>query len=492
MDAHRRGDMELAANLYDSFLRVQPDHAQALRLRAVLARAQSELSLSLELLQRARRIAPRDPEPGSELALTCLAMGDYEQAERALRETLELDPTALRALANLGALLQYRGHLAEAAATYRQVLQQAPDDLEVICNLAGTLADAGREAEALHAIDAALLELPGHPLLLATQGAVLTGQGDYDEASRVLAEATARNPADDMALINLALCEREQGAANRARESLQRALRANADNARAVADLVNLLAECGDYPEALRLAEDFLERHPGERLTLAAYALALRDSGDCATAEELVNLDSLTRVREPAPPQPWDSREDFLTAIKQAILSDASLLPGPASKSTREGAQTGELQLASHPALMAWRDMIRDEIDAVIDELRAGGFADHPVMAFASAQWGLRAWGTVLESGGYQESHQHPLGFLSGVYYVDLPPDMSTESSTAGWLEFGRPPDRLRHKVSPPTRLLEPRVGRLVLFPSYFYHRTLPFRAGGQRVSLAFDVMPRR
>jgi hypothetical protein len=34
---------------------------------------------------------------------------------------------------------------------------------------------------------------------------------------------------------------------------------------------------------------------------------------------------------------------------------------------------------------------------------------------------------------------------------------------------------------------IEPKPGRLVLFPSYFWHGTRPF-AAGERLSVAFDV----
>jgi hypothetical protein len=33
-----------------------------------------------------------------------------------------------------------------------------------------------------------------------------------------------------------------------------------------------------------------------------------------------------------------------------------------------------------------------------------------------------------------------------------------------------------------------PKVGQLILFPSYFYHATIPFTGSGRRVSIAFDV----
>ena len=86
----------------------------------------------------------------------------------------------------------------------------------------------------------------------------------------------------------------------------------------------------------------------------------------------------------------------------------------------------------------------------------------------------------------------HPLGWLSGVYYVGVPPDMGSAGPEAGWLEFGAPPPRLALLPSGPLRRIEPRQGRLVIFPSWFHHRTLPFTATGLRISIAFDVMPRR
>ncbi|MDH4023777.1 MAG: 2OG-Fe(II) oxygenase family protein, partial [Gammaproteobacteria bacterium] len=62
----------------------------------------------------------------------------------------------------------------------------------------------------------------------------------------------------------------------------------------------------------------------------------------------------------------------------------------------------------------------------------------------------------------------------------------------AGALEFGQLPARVIHTREPERRIVAPVAGRLVVFPSYFYHRTLPFVSGEQRISIAFDVMPMR
>jgi hypothetical protein len=42
----------------------------------------------------------------------------------------------------------------------------------------------------------------------------------------------------------------------------------------------------------------------------------------------------------------------------------------------------------------------------------------------------------------------------------------------------------------PPEHFVEPRAGMLVLFPSYFWHGTVPFHEGGGRLTAAIDVIP--
>ncbi|MBL0965493.1 MAG: hypothetical protein IBJ05_01405, partial [Blastomonas sp.] len=41
-----------------------------------------------------------------------------------------------------------------------------------------------------------------------------------------------------------------------------------------------------------------------------------------------------------------------------------------------------------------------------------------------------------------------------------------------------------------PAHLVAPAEGRLVIFPSYMWHGTLPFESVGHRMTVAFDAMP--
>lgn len=89
--------------------------------------------------------------------------------------------------------------------------------------------------------------------------------------------------------------------------------------------------------------------------------------------------------------------------------------------------------------------------------------------------------------------HIHASGWLSGVYYVAVDKAVSTgDGGHEGWIEFGRPQTLYRPTQDPRPRLVRPEEGMMVLFPSYVFHRTIPFTADAQRICIAFDICPGR
>jgi hypothetical protein len=68
----------------------------------------------------------------------------------------------------------------------------------------------------------------------------------------------------------------------------------------------------------------------------------------------------------------------------------------------------------------------------------------------------------------------------------------AAEDSTAkeGWLKFGEPSTDLGLDGTV-RRMVQPRPGRLILFPSYMWHGTVPFHSDETRTTVAFDVLPR-
>ncbi|MFZ4748450.1 MAG: putative 2OG-Fe(II) oxygenase, partial [Sphingomonas sp.] len=50
-------------------------------------------------------------------------------------------------------------------------------------------------------------------------------------------------------------------------------------------------------------------------------------------------------------------------------------------------------------------------------------------------------------------------------------------------------PEALLGLDLPPRRVVAPLPGKLVLFPSYFWHGTLPFTSAAPRLTVAFDAV---
>ena len=86
---------------------------------------------------------------------------------------------------------------------------------------------------------------------------------------------------------------------------------------------------------------------------------------------------------------------------------------------------------------------------------------------------------------GFHVAHLHPKESSAPPFYVAVPP--FDEPDREGWLELGRPPADLRLDLEP-LASIRPIPGTLVLFPSFLYHGTRPFRAG-ERLTVAFDVV---
>jgi len=64
------------------------------------------------------------------------------------------------------------------------------------------------------------------------------------------------------------------------------------------------------------------------------------------------------------------------------------------------------------------------------------------------------------------------------------------EAAQQGWIKFGEPSFKASLKT-PVRRSIQPQAGRLVLFPSYMWHGTIPFHDAAARTTIAFDVVPK-
>jgi len=193
------------------------------------------------------------------------------------------------------------------------------------------------------------------------------------------------------------------------------------------------------------------------------------------------------------PPAGYADRAAYNADLARHVAHHPTLRYQPDDQSTRRGSVTRDLlSTGKGPVAHLEAEVLRVAANYVDGLARQFGAAGHPVLAIRPIQTRLTAWGVIMERDGHQAPHIHPAGWLSVVYYARLPGSLTDGGTkgTEGWIEFGRPPEPFRCRAMHPTRLVRPEEGMLIVFPSYIYHRTMPYGSDDPRISIAFDIGP--
>ena len=156
----------------------------------------------------------------------------------------------------------------------------------------------------------------------------------------------------------------------------------------------------------------------------------------------------------------------------------------PLGQSVKGGTQTrGDLRDFAETEIVQLFGAIEERISDFANQL-ANLPNNHPMASLRTRQPKIvTAWSIRLTGGGHHVSHLHNNGLVSSAAHLRLPQSMGPEG---GLLELGRPPQDIQMELSP-LATYQPEAGHLVLFPSFLYHGTTPFREG-ERLSVAFDV----
>jgi len=416
------------------------------------------------------------------------------------------------------------GRLGEAAGAFEAALARAHDDAAAWKGLARTrhalgdvrgaasawarLAALDRSAAAWEAennLGAALMELRDFdgaaaafgraargggdaPVLLVNRASLAQHQGRLDEAAALFEACAARHAGYAPAHAGLGFARREQARWQDARAALARACELQPGSATYACGLARVHLEAGDAARASEVARAFLARRPGHSGALNVELLARYALGDAEGGARLGDYARFVSARALPAPDGFADVAAFNEALAAHAASHPTLMSAPVSHATASGLHSGSLLVEPRGPIAPFERAIAA---AVTDYARRlAGSPPHSFLDHRPRAVFLKMWCVVLERGGRQRPHLHPASWLSGVYYARVPEAVraAPDDAPAGWLEFGAPDRAYPGLLPPPLHRVRPEEGLLVLFPSYLFHRTLPFDADGTRISVAFDV----
>ena len=438
--------------------------------------------------RRLVEIAPDHHTASHTLAVALNADNQPEEGERVVRETLSRTrPTAALQLTHARSLIALE-RFDEAELALRECVRLEPHRAEAHDSLAQLVwMRTGSIAEATRALDQALAKNEHDDALWSTKAALLQGAGDARGAYECLAERAARLQSPPALLIRAGLAALEFEPAI-ALTLAQRTMRAQPNDPTARKLLCAAYLGVGDAAAALSECAILLKATPDDQYLIAMQSTALRLLND-PRYEALCDYDKMVLSECLETPAGWSDLSSFLTEVTLRL----NTLHNPHGhrllyQSLRRGTETTQdLSRSQDPVIQALFHAFAAPIARYRDQMGEGKDPLRRRNRGTSRFNG--SWSVRLHSAGYHTSHVHPRGWISSACYIQLPDSMRAGHTAEGILSFGTP-----GMITMPSLDAElsvrPELGQLVLFPSYFWHGTLPFHSEQPRLTVAFDVVP--
>lgn len=466
----------------EKVLALVPNHVQTKLILADIFSKQSDFNEAIIVLKDVLAISPENIVALNNIANLYRKIEDYEQAlkhfELALSKT-NANPTILR---NYAAVLALSNQRERAEMVYLKALKVAPSDWELQEELAKFLWEEGVDAPFVH-IESYIKRQPEDDSFRFRFIQLLIQADEYHAAK------------EQLDLLTTEAIKIHEIAPLRARVLRElgeyEASIVEIENAKIQSNKVALLSEkgysllcLGRAKEALNCFNQLIKIEPLNQgwwtMLSTCWSMAEQEN----LYKWLCDYDKLVYVNT-IKPSPVDTA-NFNEKLKTALVEKHQNQRHPIGQSLKNGTQTYEdLFVTSLPIIKELSENILAQAKLFTTQQCAD--KTHPFLSRLSDKLKyIGSWSVRLRNGGFHKSHYHPEGWLSGVYYVDVPKAVDTDGQ--GWLMFGRAD--IANQRFEGDYAVKPEGGTVVLFPSYMWHGTNAFTTDEHRLTVAFDIIP--
>lgn len=327
-----------------------------------------------------------------------------------------------------------------------------------------------------------------HAGALSGLGMIAFQRGNHTRAAHLLEQALKVEPANPLFYMNLGVVLEADGRLEGAERAYTRAIALELTFADPYYNLGNLYLQLGEPSRAVNVFDQCMQARGRDFHALAYKAHALREAGRDDESAALLDIDSYLRTYKVDEHLQVDSADLLFDRLAEEVAEHPTIQKN--IMSSVNAWHTGELFDAPSTDLGFLRDVFNAAVNWYASMLPVD--AMHPMVRWRPDRWRMTGWGVVMRRGGYEKAHIHPNGWVSGVIYLEVPEFVSHSENTdhQGWLELGRPTGELKVARSPELSYVQPIRGQVVLFPSYFFHSTVPLRRDERRICIAFDAEP--
>ena len=444
LENYKKKNFKIAEQLYNQILKNKPNHFESLLYLSLILLNNRNFIEAKKICERAIKIQPTNAAAYHNLGRTLKELGQNEKAIIYYKRSIELQPNLIASHNNLGNILQEFGKKSEAVNCFLNVIKIQPNMFVAHNNL----------------------------------GIVYQEMNENEKAIECFKKAIEINSKFYMAHYNLGKIYKK---IKNYKEAIKFFKIANTTRSRAeLLETTYFSSGLENYSEILRTlsSKDSLNLRAA---TMAAYVSKKEniqnDYPFCKNPFDYVFIKNLEKE--------INSPDKFSENIAK-VLNNVELIWQPTSKSTTGGFHTsGNLFNKKDEIILQLKKIIETQINIYKDKFKSGN--DYFITKWPKRS-DLEGWHVKLMKKGFQKSHIHPAGWLSGCFYLKIPTKLKKDEGGIRFTLSGYdyPTDK-----NLPVITHIPKIFDIVLFPSPLFHETIPFDTREERHVIAFDLSPK-
>jgi len=485
---YRSGDVSAAIQQCQKAIKRFAKYAEPYLLMANLQQSQGRMDVALDVLETACQKTSGNYSLKLKYADACMQLGKYSRASIVCREGMRQQPRNITWSMRLAAALQESEKtIEEAITTYHKIALANPNEAVVDYNLGTALNRQHNFEETVIAYRQAVAKAPYDIEYRMGLCNMLFEMTNFDEAVVECEKLLAIKAGIPETLGMLYYCHKKLSNYNESLIYAQLLVKATGQTNESMGALASAQIAVKNYHEAVKSCDIALKKSPASRRVLADKTIALSLSDKKSKAKKLFDIEKLLYITQVDMPEDYGNIGQFNQALVNHVEAHPTLRFDGLNHTCLGGATSNEIFASPLGPVQH----LKERIFSAVNRYRESLINDpaHPWLSNLPAQsdLNLSGWVTRLRTQGYQQGHMHPTAWISGVYYINLPP-IDSDNPDSGGIEFGRAPSYYPDGGDQgEVKVIRPEGGTLVLFPSYFYHRTIPFNASAERFTLAFD-----
>ena len=475
---HQEGKTEVAKELYNRVLKIDPNHSQALKNIAIIFINLKDYQKAKKCYEKAVEIDPNSADAYYNLGIIFKELKEYQKAKSCYEKADNIQPNNTIIQTNLGIIFNDLGEYQKAKDCYEKAIKINPDNGKAHYNLGVIYKDSGELQKAKICFKKVIEINPNEQETHNSLGVIFQELGEYQKAKDCYEKAIEIKPNYGDVYYNLGQLLHERGEYHLAENYFKKAIQIEPNDIRASNSLLTNLYKMNNQSILFEELDSIINEG---KMNAVIGSICSRSEVKYGVKKENPFCNNpLDYVLKKDLNEKYDFKNVIVKCVNNILKDDS--ISNRVQKLITNGYQTAG-------NLFANRDFDTNEIQKIIKieiekyrlyfkDSKEGFIKNWPT------NYNLNGWLISMKKGGKLSAHMHDLGWLSGSIYINVPQKSELESGNLV-VCIDENENKNENKKS-----IDVVTGSLCLFPSSLLHYTIPFESEENRIVLAFDMIP--